>query len=238
MKIRHPDTGQMVTLYRTEEYKREIQAFYERVCNHNFSKELRIYSASNGAEHYRHQCLTCGEAVGQNVSKTSVQSEGLSLFDQVLAEQYKASRAKERDAIHRKHIKLQSAEDVRLSKKYKEYLASKEWAAKRSRVMERAANLCEGCREVNATEVHHMNYEHLFDEFLFELVALCHSCHARWHQENEAEEYEELPCCGCRFQGEGNSGQPWCFVYDVPARDALSPKGQCGPELRSFEPLK
>lgn len=64
---------------------------------------------------------------------------------------------------------------------YAEYLKSQEWADRRSKVMERAGHRCEGCRNALATEVHHLSYEHVTQEFLFELVAMCGDCHARWH---------------------------------------------------------
>lgn len=64
---------------------------------------------------------------------------------------------------------------------YAEYLKSAEWADRRDRVMARAGGVCEGCRERAATEVHHLTYEHITREFLFELVAICGECHARYH---------------------------------------------------------
>lgn len=64
---------------------------------------------------------------------------------------------------------------------YADYLKSDEWAARREKVMQRAGGICEGCRQRPATEVHHLSYEHVTQEFLFELVAMCGGCHARWH---------------------------------------------------------
>ncbi len=64
---------------------------------------------------------------------------------------------------------------------YADYLRSAEWASRRERVMQRARGLCEGCRLLPAIDVHHLTYEHVTEEFLFELVALCGGCHARIH---------------------------------------------------------
>lgn len=64
---------------------------------------------------------------------------------------------------------------------YADYLRSREWAERREKVMQRALGLCEGCRVRPAGEVHHLSYEHVTEEFLFELVALCGDCHARIH---------------------------------------------------------
>lgn len=66
---------------------------------------------------------------------------------------------------------------------YSRYLGSPEWAAKRQLVFERAGGVCEGCGLAKATDVHHVTYEHRYEEFLFELLALCHPCHLRVHEE-------------------------------------------------------
>lgn len=60
-------------------------------------------------------------------------------------------------------------------------------AAKRARVLLRAGRKCEGCGE-EATQVHHLTYEHVFEEFLFELIAVCRGCHERLHDHGEDEE--------------------------------------------------
>lgn len=66
---------------------------------------------------------------------------------------------------------------------YRDYLRSHEWAMKRAKVMRRANHRCEGCGDSPATDVHHLSYEHVTQEFLFELVALCAGCHERIHQQ-------------------------------------------------------
>lgn len=73
--------------------------------------------------------------------------------------------------------------------RYREHLASPAWRAKRQKVLERAAGLCEGCRQAlptgSAVHVHHLTYEHLGDELLYELVALCVPCHQKAHPYKE-----------------------------------------------------
>lgn len=64
---------------------------------------------------------------------------------------------------------------------YREYLQSSAWAKLRRQVLMRAAFICEGCGAKPAVEVHHKTYEHVGDEFLFELTALCKECHGRLH---------------------------------------------------------
>ena len=85
------------------------------------------------------------------------------------------------DALGRRvEVRIVEAAEAR-QKVYRRYLASDAWQRRRSRVLQRAGGRCEGCGEHPATEVHHLTYDHVGDEFLFELVALCSECHRRIH---------------------------------------------------------
>ena len=61
--------------------------------------------------------------------------------------------------------------------KYHEYLASRSWAIKRDAVKKRAGGKCERCKKREIDSVHHLSYEHVFDEPLTDLQGLCISCH-------------------------------------------------------------
>lgn len=52
---------------------------------------------------------------------------------------------------------------------------------KRRKIIDRCNGRCEGCGEAPVAQVHHLTYEHVGDEFLFELVGLCNRCHDRMH---------------------------------------------------------
>ena len=45
------------------------------------------------------------------------------------------------------------------------------------------------------------------------------------------------PCDGCRYQCE-EADEPWCFIYNVSAKEALSINGPCGPNQNGFQPLR
>jgi hypothetical protein len=66
-------------------------------------------------------------------------------------------------------------------RQYNEYLLTPAWRARRARVLHRAGNMCEGCGERPATQVHHLTYERFRHEMLFDLVAICNPCHAAIH---------------------------------------------------------
>lgn len=66
--------------------------------------------------------------------------------------------------------------------RYLEYLNSKEWKNKKSKVINRAKAFCEGCGETNKPlEVHHLTYDRIGDELLTDLVAFCPDCHSKAH---------------------------------------------------------
>ena len=65
---------------------------------------------------------------------------------------------------------------------YTDYLRTDAWRAKRAQALKRDSNLCQGCRERPATQVHHLSHAHVGDELLFELVSICDVCHERAHR--------------------------------------------------------
>jgi len=73
---------------------------------------------------------------------------------------------------------------------YSDYLDTDTWRVRRRLVLERAGGLCEGCRKEPATQVHHLTYDHVEHEFLWELVAVCRECHERFH---EVQSYHNTP---------------------------------------------
>lgn len=64
---------------------------------------------------------------------------------------------------------------------YESHLRSPKWALIRRGVMERSRGICEGCGFAQATQVHHLTYDRLGDEMLFDLVAICSPCHRKVH---------------------------------------------------------
>jgi HNH endonuclease len=68
---------------------------------------------------------------------------------------------------------------------YTIYLSSPEWKAKRTLVMRRANHVCEGCGRANAVEIHHLTYQRVGHEMLFDLQAVCRPCHQALHPEKD-----------------------------------------------------
>jgi len=184
---------------RYELKKEEIKA-KNKYREENFCKclntELRKRILKNGAIQYVYQCLNCGNTTSNAISKIKAEelngSSAFICFDDNLSILWKKKFEKGIDSITKKYesliseaIKLNEQKDDKFFENYKKYLESEKWNKKRLKVIERANYICEGCRENEATEVHHLNYEHVFDELLFELVALCKSCHTFIHKKDE-----------------------------------------------------
>lgn len=65
-------------------------------------------------------------------------------------------------------------------RKYKKYLRSPWWQAKRNEKLSSQRYLCERCKDY-ATEVHHTHYNSLGAEELTDLEAICRRCHKKEH---------------------------------------------------------
>lgn len=157
---------------RTEAWKKHSEKF-DCDCRES---ELRERTLANGSLQLVRQCLRCGRAVGNPVKRASV-SEVVAPFDQELQDRYEADRDADAKSISKSFSRDSFFEA------YDPYLASPAWAQKRALVFKRANGICEGCGLAVPSEVHHLTYEHVGNEFLFELVALCGACHDRIHPE-------------------------------------------------------
>ena len=146
-------------------------------CSHE-SKSLRRRAIKGGTLQYVYQCVRCGEVSLQAVARAKAYElcggNEPPPLDAELAISWKQTK-KEAQA------KVAEAASNEFWSGYTAYLASPAWSSKRRQVLERATGKCEGCREQIPAEVHHLSYDHVGQEFLFELVAVCHACHERLH---------------------------------------------------------
>lgn len=146
-------------------------------CNHaDRDYELRRHVIANGTTQYKFECQVCGRR-GSAISKNDPIRTRLDaeppFTDPGLQERYwsgiEDAKQKQRDQWWFE---------------YNQYLESPKWQAKRDLVLARDWHQCQakldGCTNT-AEHVHHLSYEHLFNEPLFELVAVCRSCHDQIH---------------------------------------------------------
>ncbi len=66
--------------------------------------------------------------------------------------------------------------------KWREYIDSPEWSAKRGQYKSSRSWVCFACGEKEQLHLHHLTYERLGSERLDDLIPLCQPCHAAAHQ--------------------------------------------------------
>jgi 5-methylcytosine-specific restriction endonuclease McrA len=153
----------------------QVQTEFE--CQH-LDKRLCVYHKSNGTTELREQCTVCGAMV-RAVKKDTVpfaQHTRLPTWDDTLSTQYWAKR---HERYRQLHDEQRNQKNQQWWAWYNQYLVSPQWQVKRRAVLDRCKGVCEGCGVNRATEAHHLTYEHVGHELLFELVGLCHDCHQR-----------------------------------------------------------
>lgn len=145
-------------------------------CQHEITG-IRRQQFANGKCHLRAQCVECGQLVGPFHPQNGIDIESVPFVDYALIEQ---QRERERQEQHQREAQR---ERDRLDRHllYESYLKSPKWAGLRAQVLARDGGLCQGCLQRPATEVHHMKYDHAFNELAFELVSVCRDCHERIH---------------------------------------------------------
>lgn len=142
-----------------------------RFCEHT-NIELRMRTIANGQRRPERQCVDCGSGRGA-APKASVKGD-LPEWDYTLADAVEA----ERREFYQQQQQSRSDEWWR---RYHEHLASAKWQTIRRKVISRANNVCEGCGEGPIHDVHHLTYDHVCNEFLWELRGVCRDCHERFH---------------------------------------------------------
>jgi 5-methylcytosine-specific restriction endonuclease McrA len=144
-------------------------------CRHEHT-EIRYKVISGGRKQVATQCLDCGINVdGRWLPQTGLDMASLKPWDETIALNYQRATASQRNATLYQ-------ERLRRHEEYERYICSSDnWQAVRTKVMKRDAYLCQGCLENAATDVHHLSYTHLFDEVMFNLVAVCRDCHKKIH---------------------------------------------------------
>jgi Fe-S cluster biogenesis protein NfuA len=165
----------------------EIAAHY--ACDHVGLARNTRRTFANGVVHIHQQCTGCGASVKalQKANFSRAEVAEMPAWDADLA-RLRDDQRRELEQKWRVHFHRQQ-ERARQNgqRRYDQYLRSPEWAAKRDAVIRRSGGICEGCGMRRATQAHHESYDHLYDEFLWELRAVCRECHERIHATQRSE---------------------------------------------------
>lgn len=146
---------------------------------------IRRRVLSHGVATYVVQCLGCGRQI-RSVKKDSYEVRmlaDLQPFDDTLRQSWQDQQRRFYEARAEARINDQATKQSEWWIQYNAYLNTTAWRLKRQAVLTRANNWCEGCAGRPATDVHHKTYDHMGNELLFELVAVCKTCHHILHPE-------------------------------------------------------
>lgn len=67
------------------------------------------------------------------------------------------------------------------SLRYRSYMRSRAWRARRLEVIRRARGICERCGRMPVVNVHHLTYERVGREDPSDLIGVCLGCHQELH---------------------------------------------------------
>jgi 5-methylcytosine-specific restriction endonuclease McrA len=129
----------------------------------------------------RYQCSDCGELL-PNALPHSMATRSTPEVDMDAIRRWASYRDGNWQKRRAERYQIEQQRQTEWRVKYEDYLRSEQWQSKRRLVFQRCAGICEGCRQAKATQVHHLTYEHLGDELLWELAAVCRECHERVHE--------------------------------------------------------
>lgn len=180
-----PD-GRMTKLDADDRFEAAWLEWLGDACQHP-RKVVIGWVNAGGSMVYKRYCYDCGCCLSQAIAHRDAQAEGIHDIEIGKIQSISNHYSTQRDNVL-KGILSASAERAQPGKRveYDDYLRSPEWKRKASLIMQRANHRCEGCLSRPATQVHHLTYAHMHNEFAFELVALCAPCHQRIHQSEAA----------------------------------------------------
>jgi len=159
-------------------------------CDHP-TTELRAMRIVTGIQ-YKKQCLVCGRAASNPIKHTEVLVFPPE-WDESIAMRWDTAARARHAADREARIGQITTESLTRREWYSRYLESPEWRELRRLVLIRDRNICQGCLTARAVEVHHLTYDHIGRELLYELVSLCSSCHTKAHSAKVPLEGEDLP---------------------------------------------
>lgn len=97
----------------------------------------------------------------------------------------------------------------RHSKEYIEYLRSPLWRLKRQEAIEWAQNKCTVCGSQRRLQVHHLTYERLGKEHLFDLQVVCKECHKEADKARPSLVSMWCPRCDHTWKSYGDTDDYW-----------------------------
>jgi 5-methylcytosine-specific restriction endonuclease McrA len=156
-----------------------FRQWQEDACSHPEVVTVQRNDSLGRRQYFEH-CKGCGISLSSAIAHAKVRN--LSDFTAQDMAALEASYSNERRARYERLIR-DAAERVQPSNRqsYDDYLRSDAWKRRAAKILQRANGVCEGCLSNPASEVHHLTYQNIGQEFAWELRAVCRSCHSRIH---------------------------------------------------------
>lgn len=174
--------GSFVKLVPDVDLQADFAAWQAEECAHDKQFTGKTVNSIGGVV-YRRYCKTCGRGTTSALPHRTVEGLAITVIDEAKRERVEEEyRDRRSEGLRTIANRAAARQQVDRRSEYADYLDSSEWRARRRLVLERCDGICEGCRTAQADEVHHLTYQHVGREFLFELVGLCSDCHSRWHE--------------------------------------------------------
>lgn len=112
--------------------------------------------------------ITCGGCMNKKISLDEAPFQEEQRRKQQIA--WEANRIQEQQAWREQRF-------AELRERYARW----DWDLLRKKVLSRDNHQCQGCGGARATTVHHLTYDRLGSEMLFDLISVCSQCHAKIH---------------------------------------------------------
>jgi phage terminase large subunit GpA-like protein len=152
----------------------EFEKFPECDC-----KETQVVKRliANGKRRYEQQCQHCGksQAIAKNKLTFKQESEAKE-YEASLVEAWDKKRAEFYDEQRKKCEQLVVEKNAAWWTWYSDYLETDKWKLKSRKVIERDV-VCQACLASPAQQAHHLTYDHVGNEPLFDLIGVCVRCH-------------------------------------------------------------
>lgn len=136
---------------------------------------------------YVEQCKLCGRQIKAH-KKQDAASACVGDWSDELGRRWREAQSKEYDRRIARIQKETQEKRTQARNERNAYYSTNKWKEIRKQVLKRAKGVCEGCGIYYPSDIHHTTYNNFGNEFLFELVALCRSCHERVHGRSFGEE--------------------------------------------------
>jgi len=180
-----PD-GRYTDISGDERFDQLFKDWQSDACDHE-RKGIVRWVNGGGQTIYNWFCGHCGTKLSPNVK--AIVAEGRGAFEvtmDALASRHQSYMAERKARLEALTTAAAERAQPGNREEYGDYLRSPRWRDLRAKVLARAGGLCEGCLTTPAVQVHHLTYEHIGNEFAFELRALCDQCHHRLHEADRA----------------------------------------------------